>query len=118
MSIEFLASTVKESHDLLEDWILDGISDGSLRVKIDDIEKVLYSVEPNCVSSTVTRTLDYIKRSYDTSVLKLINLSASSKYNDTQVDIENMKPYIIDSLPRSISREYHGMDDEIDIETY
>lgn len=122
VSIDFLATTVKESPEVLEDWILFGISDGSIRVRIDDIEKVLYSVESDCVSTTISKTLEYMKRSYDNSVIKLISLSSSSMYNDSQMILEKMKTYEIelDSM-RGMLRQ-GGLRDEEDpmenIESY
>jgi hypothetical protein len=96
VSIKYISDIIKEKDSNVEIWILNGISDGSIRAKIDDIDKVIYSHESNTLLSTYNKATEFAKRQYVNSINKLIS-SLSVKIN-YEVDKSTLKPLKMEKM--------------------
>ncbi len=97
VSIDYLSSVLREEDKVkLENWILLGISDGYLRVKIDDIEKVVYSSEISLKNSIIEKARNLAMRTYDHSVMKILQNVGNDKLDLKNKDVSNMRKYVVE----------------------
>ena len=112
VSIDYLSKVLREKDSLkIENWILTGISEGYLKVRIDDIEKTIYAQEPNSMSTSVTKSLEFTKRTYNNSVNKILTAVVANVRNieTKDLDVDELKKYTVEKS-RGFGRGNHEND--------
>jgi hypothetical protein len=97
VSFEYLSKMLREK-DLskIENWIHNGIIEGYLKVKIDDIDKIVYAQEPKHVDQGINKAIDFSKRTYNNSMNKILNCLSSKFILAGENEMDEMKKYQID----------------------
>jgi Mg/Co/Ni transporter MgtE len=86
IKISKLSLILRENENYVENWILTGISNGNIKVKIDDVDKIIYSREVSTKNECVRSTNEFSFKTYSNS-LKIIMSSISAK----NVELKNVK---------------------------
>lgn len=73
VAIDYISAIVREKPDFIENWILSGIGEGVLKVRIDDIKKLVYAKTKQDVNDTILKTLNFAKESYANSIKNLLS---------------------------------------------
>jgi hypothetical protein len=98
VGLNYLSKILKERDDgKIENWILSGISEGHYYVKIDDIEKIVYSEEQDVERVNMFKVLNMSKKVYSQSIFKILN-GIGNKIDIKEIDIERYKKYYIDKV--------------------
>jgi hypothetical protein len=104
--INYLSYILNEkNHIIIENWILSGISEGKFKVKIDDIDRVVYSSEISSLENTIGKTLGVSRKVHVNSINKILNsLNMSSRPMDLRyITLDQMTRYTIEK-----SEKRHG----------
>jgi len=98
VGLNYLSKILKERDDeKIENWILSGISEGHYYVKIDDVEKIVYSDEQSLERVNMSKVLNMSKRVYTQSIFKILN-EIGNRIEIKEIDIEKFKKYYIDKV--------------------
>jgi hypothetical protein len=108
VSLDYLCKLLKEKNSIIvENWILHGISEGRFKVKIDDIDKLVYSYETESLPSTVNKALDFSKKTYCNSMNKILSSLSYKNVNMSHVRVDQFKKYMFEKgKGRSNEPEY------------
>jgi hypothetical protein len=92
VSIDYLSVVLKEKPEVVENWILQGILEGSLKVRIDDIAKIVYSIQKKEQKEIMIKTINFAKANY-MNCLKNISSKLSKNIELPKIDKEYLKVY-------------------------
>ncbi len=97
VSIQYLTQILREKDSFkIENWIFSGISEGNLKVRIDDVDKVVYAQEIDSMSNSVTKTLEFTRNTYNNSITKILQTVGVRSVDLRDCDMEELKKYSIE----------------------
>jgi len=71
VSIDYLSKNLRENEDKIENWVLLGIRNNTLKACIDDIDRIVYSKETKPINEVINKCFDTTKEIYHNSLLRL-----------------------------------------------
>jgi hypothetical protein len=103
--IDYICHVLKEKdQNLIENWVLHGISEGRFKVKIDDIDRVIYSHEVGSLEKTVNKTLSFSRKVHVNSVNKILSSLSSKTIDVGNIRIDQLTKYFIEKGEKKNSR--------------
>jgi len=88
VTIQYLAGILKESEDKIENMVLLGIRNNTIKACIDDIDHVVYSREPKTLDNVISKTLDIAKDIYNNSITKITDRLVKKNVENLMADID------------------------------
>jgi hypothetical protein len=97
VSIDYLTKTLREKDPLrVENWILNGIGEGYFKVRIDDIDKIVYAQEIRSLENSIYKTVEFSKRTYNNSLAKIGSSVFNRSIEYKELNFEDLKKYSTD----------------------
>jgi hypothetical protein len=105
VGLNYLSKILYEKDiEKIENWILSGISEGYYRVKIDDIDKIVYSDQQELLNENISNVVDLSKRVYNQSIIKIMN-SIVSRVEIKEIHLDEFKKYRLEKVKGREHRE-------------
>jgi hypothetical protein len=112
VSIDYLAKVLKEDQTKVENWIVTGISEGYLKVKIDDIDKIIYQAEENSNQIRLKNGLNFSENVYSDSIYKILRHLTGKILDIKDIQQSDLKQYMIRGYYENPNMDYYQGDGE------
>lgn len=104
VSISYLSKVLKEKDtNKIENWILNFISEGVIKVKIDDIDKIVYATKQNSLDELLKKGSDFSNKTYHSSLMKIFNNLSTKNIEVKEEDFNDAcKKYSYEKIGRGV----------------